>query len=192
MSLKEKMIEQRSKIDYIYDQLKDENIKRIKKREFKLPAGIKGKMRKEVKQGRLLAIFLRSNKRVEFRIVKIIGGLVQLDKYDFNIYESDAVYTYQRGRIVFPVIVVWESRLAPVGGGVDEKITQARIMGTKLDSEDADILNITSYAQQTIIRAIEIAKAEELLKKKKGIGMVWWIIIGGVILYVIGKAFGLV
>lgn len=183
-----------AKIDFIYNQLRDETVKRIKKKEFKIPGGIRSKAKRGVKDNKILCVFLRNNKTLEFKLVKIFDGLIEVDKYLFNAYESDAIYTYKK----LPVVVILEWRIIPVGGETDAIIQnnkpslKAKIMGGLDDAENADLLNIKSFGQQTIIRAIERATLEDLNKKKKGFGIIWWILIAGVLIYIVGKALGFV
>lgn len=173
------------KLEVIEKNFRDEEIKRMKKKEFKLPFGIKMKTRKAVRKGKVLAIYLRHNRNLEFRIADIFGGLIRLDKYEVNLYETDAIYTYKK----WPVVVVFEWRIMPVGGKVEQY--KNRVIGGEDDKEVAKTLNITTDGQQTIIRAIEQAeKAEDANKKKGGLSPIMWLLIIGAGGYLLAKIFG--
>lgn len=174
------------KLNSIDNSFRDEELQRVKKKEFKLPFGIRMKTKRAVKKGKFLCVYLRNNKRMEFRIVDVFGGLIKVDKYELFAYESDAVYNYKK----FPVIVIFEWRLLPVGGGIDEYL--ARILGGKEEQDKAKELNIKTDGQQTIIRSIEKAEKNVEDNKKKGLSMFLWIIIIGVGGYLIAKMMGLI
>lgn len=164
-----------------------------KNKGFRLPGKITSKAKKAMKLGNMLCIYYRVNKNIDFRIVKEIGGIIELDKtlrpqekYHINIYESNAVYRYQK----YSVISVYEWRIPPIGGVVEEY--HSRLIGGEEDVDLAEALKITNYAAQGIIRGIEKAEVEKGEKKKGKISPIILLVVGGIALYVLLKAFHLV
>lgn len=164
--------------------MQDEEVRRYKKKEWKLPFGIRAKTKKAVKQGGVLCVFLRNNKTLEFKIAKVVGGMFEIDKYQFSAYENDAVYHYKK----LPVAVIFEWRLLPIGGRAEEY--RARLVGDERDEALAESLKITQHAQQTIIRKIELAELSKEQPKKGGMSWVWWIAIAGLAIYLLSQFFG--
>lgn len=157
----------------IMDQLADESVKRVKKKSWKLPLGIRMRSRKAVKRGKFLCVWLGSNHVLDFKIVNVVGGMIKIGDYQYKAYEDGAIYHYKK----LPVVVILEWRLTLVGG--------------MTDFANANALNITDFAQQTIIRAIEKIEIEkEVGKTKKKIPIVLLII--GLIIgaYLLSKSFG--
>lgn len=172
MSLSDKIDRLEENVELVTKHLKDEEIRRVKKRVWKLPFGVRIKGRRAVKQKKFLAIILHRNKRLEFRLVKVVGGLLEVDGYNYKAYEDGAVYFYKK----FPVVVILDWRVTLVGG--------------KTDFDHANELGVGDFAQQTIIRIIEKVEVEKDLGKKKGrlsAGLI--IIIFGVIVYLLSQGF---
>lgn len=199
-SMKDDVKDLNLKVNSILTHLQDSGMKRVKTKEFKLPFGIKTKFKKAIKEGKFLVIFLRNNHNIEFKFVKEVGGLIEIDKYRIHLYDNNAVYNYKKNS----VFVIFEWRLSPIGGGL-EKVHNAlieegskiddyavRIVGTKEDEAIASILKDHTYGTQTVIRAIEKAELDKGEKKTGGFGAIIWIVVGGIAIYVILKILKLV
>lgn len=153
--------------------LKDDEFRRVKKKTWKLPFGIRMKSRKAVKQGKILAIILRKNHRLEFKVVRVIGGLIEVDSVQYKAYEEGAIYIYKK----IPVVVILDWRLTLVGGMTDFKI--------------AKDLGVADFAQETLIRVIEKVEVEKDLGKKRGkLNWAWLILLLGVVIYFLFQGFG--
>jgi hypothetical protein len=199
-SVKEDVKDLNEKVNSILKHLQDSDMKRVKTKEFKLPFGIKGRLKKAIKDGKFLVIFLRNNHKIEFKFVKEVGGLIEIDKYRLHLYDNDAVYHWKKD----PVLVIFEWRLSPVGSTIDEVHSRlidknidpdeyrARLIGTTKDEEIASVLKDHTYGVQTVVRAIEKAELDKNDKKKGGFGAVIWIVVGGVAIYVILKILKLI
>jgi hypothetical protein len=188
-SLPDRIDNMEKNIESIAKILKTEDIKRVKKKEFKLfGMGMNFKVNKASKQGKVLCIFLHANKNMTLKVVNIVDGLVEIDiglkKYQFKAFEPGAVYRYKK----WPVIVAFEWRLLLAGGIAEEYM--AEVIGGDDSVAAAKELDITSFGQETTIRAIEKAELEKDQPKKKGMGMWIWILVGGVALYFIAKSAG--
>lgn len=157
----------------IMTQLSDETVRRVKKKSWKLPFGIRMRSRRAVKRGKFLCVWLGSNHVLDFKIVNVVGGLIQINDYQYKAYEEGAIYHYKR----LPVVVVLEWRLTLVGG--------------KTDFVNANDLGVGDFAQQTIIRAIEKIEIDKEVGKKRGKLPIFWVVVGlGVIIYLVSKSFG--
>lgn len=153
--------------------LKDESVKRYKKRDYKLPFGIRLKGRRAIKEEKFLAIILHKNHKLSFKLVKVVGGLVEVNSTSYKAYEDGAIYFYKK----FPVIVVFDWRLTLVGGASDFNA-----------AKDNKILDL---AQETVIRVIEKVEVEkEIGKKKKKIPIAFLLVLVGILIYIASKYFG--
>jgi len=183
MSIRDEVQDLKEDMGVIRKHLESEEVKRVKKKEFKLPFGIKMNAKKAIKRGKVLCVLLRSNKSLEFRIVPIFGGLVQIDNYSYNAYESDAVYVYKR----LPVIVAFEWRMLNVGGIAEKDYC---VVGGSNTEEHAKKNSLINHAQQAIIRSFEEAKTGDGKKKKKGMNPLFLIIGVVVAIAVLGGVMG--
>lgn len=157
----------------IMTQLADESIKRVKKKQWKLPFGIRMKARKGIKRQKILCIWLGSNKVLDFKIVQITGGIIQVGKYQYKPYETGAIFHYKK----MPVCVALEWRMTLVGG--------------QTDWDNAKTLNVGDFAQQTILRAIEKFEIDkEAGKAKRKFPVVWLVVALGIVIYLITKSVG--
>lgn len=173
MGLLDDVKDLKDQIGLVTSHLKDEEIKRVKKKEYKLPFGIRLKGRRAVKQEKFLAIILHKNHKLSFKVVKVVGGLVEVNSTSYKAYEDGAVYFYKK----FPVIVILDWRLTLVGGMTDFA-----------SAKEGKILDL---AQETLIRVIEKVEVDKDVGKKNRkfpIGLL--VIVVGVVIYLISKSFG--
>lgn len=185
MSLNEDLQDMRSKVNAISERLAEEDLRRVKKKSFRLPLGVRIRSRSAVKSGKILVLYFRANRKFEFRICKLEAGLVTIDDHLFKAYEGNAVYHYKK----FPLIAIFEWRLLPVGGLAE--VYESRIIGGEASEDVAKDLNISDVAQQTIVRVIEKVEVDKELGKKKGKLPIAWIIIGvGILIYLLAPMFG--
>lgn len=175
MSLKDKINLVVENQTAILKEMADESVRRVKAKNFKLPFGVHMKAKRGVKRDKMLCVFLGSNHQLTFKVVNVVGGLVQLGDYQYKAYENGAIYHYKN----LPVIVALEWRLTLVGG--------------TSDFDDANNRSIGDFAQQTIIRAIEkIEIDKEVGKGKKKIPIAWLVVGLVVVIYLVSKSFGVV
>lgn len=186
MSLSDDVNSLKNELRMVSKGIKDIEFRPVKKQEYKLPFGIKAKAKRNIKQGKILVIYMRSNRSMEFRFCKVVGGLIELDGETYKAYEGKAIYHYRK----YPVMMFYEWRLT-AAGGVTESY-QSRVIGGELEEKVAKELKIGDFAQQTIIRAIEKIELDKEIGKKKGKLPIVWIIIGiGILLYFLAPMLGL-
>ncbi len=173
MSLRDDVNKLSDSLSKVVNVLKDDEFRRVKKKTWKLPLGIRMKSRRAVKQGKILAIILRKNHRLEFKVVKVVGGMIEVDSTQYKAYEEGAIYIYKK----FPVVVILDWRLTLVGGATD--------------FENAKDLGVADFAQETLIRVIEKVEVEKDLGKKRGkFNWAWIILVVGAIIYFLTQGFG--
>ncbi len=153
-------------VEELTEIIKFGNKPKKKAREFKLPLRVRMQQKSMVKKSKALILYLRTNRTIDIRIGKIKEGMLMVDDKTFN-GSTDFFYLY-RGKI--PTIVVPEWSLNPIG--------------TK-DYYDA-VKNKTVIDPQTIIiRAIEAAEIAAGKKKMGGKALIWIILIGVAVAYII-------
>jgi len=171
LSLNKKLDKISSDQAHIMQELSDESVRRVKKKSWSLPFGVKAKAKRGIKRNKMLCVWLGANHNLQFKVVNVIGGLIQVGEYQYKAYEDGAIYHYKK----LPVVVALENRLTLVGGMTDFK--------------NAKDLNVGDFAQQTILRAIEKVEVDKEVGKKKKFNMIWLILLGIVAIYLISKAF---
>jgi hypothetical protein len=167
------------RLQYLEEKLRISKDKKLKK--SILPAKIRSFFRK--KPEKLICLFLGSDGRASFKEARVDGGLLLVGNEQFS-YEPGSIYTLDKKN---NLVVVFEWRLLPVGGKAEEFKT--RLLGGESDAKLAQDLNITTYAQRTIIRGIEQAEAVGAQKSKLGWNPVWWVLVAGLVIYVISRMF---
>lgn len=180
----------KDKIKLLDDKVKgiEGEFKKPKGKKFKLPFKYRGS--RKYKDGRVLCLWLGSNHRAEFKFGYINGGLIVVDGKSYYAYEKGAVYHYKK----YPFVVIFEWRLTPVGGSAENAYykTKAEPIGGDDDKKFADDNGLAAHAQQTIIRSIQNAKIDaEDTKKGSKSKMIILLAVGGIVVYVILKAMGL-
>lgn len=185
------------KVDFVIDQqqasrkvelLPPAPMPPIEFKRWKLPSKFKMGAKKKIKQGKTLVLMLGANKRAELDWGLIDKGMIYFGDKCYG-YEPEAVYTYENK---FPFVAVFEWRLFPVGGAVEEY--RSRNVGGVGDIQTAEGLKIYATGQQIVKRQIELAKIAKLEDGKKGSpNMMMWIlfaVVGIVVVYVLLKMFG--
>ena len=139
----------------------------IKKKEFKLPFGMKGKLKKLARKNKVQVMYLRHNRIIEPTSAEIKEGMIIIgDKiYDGS---TDGVWLW-RGNIPTMLIAEWD--LKP--------ITPERLLGQAIED------NSISHPQKIIIRAIELAEVMQSRGKTSGKMMIWIAIGMAVVGYVL-------
>lgn len=160
--------------------------KKEKKWTIKVPGRIKaGAQRK----GSFATLWLGANKGAEFKKVVFEKGLLYVGALSYA-YDEGAIYRLKQGMKTLPLIVIYEDRLIPVGGTVEKYVSHV-IHGKKDENAQKDLKKtIHNLGQMTIIRGIENAEIEKDGKKKKGGGIIIWIILGVAAIYLAAKALG--
>lgn len=165
-----------------------------KEKSWNLPFfSVRPKFAKSKKPNKIVVVWLGSDRKVQFKVCEIHSGIIQVGDYQFKPYEAKAIYHFKK----WPVCVALEDRLDLVSGSGDELVNDALVGGSLFDKMDdswkAKFKGLNDFAQQTIIRIIEKIEVDKELGKKKGKLPIVWIVIGlGILLYVLGSAFGVV
>lgn len=135
---------------------------KTKKKNFKLPMGMKGKLKKLAKLNQVQVMYLQHNRNIKPLTAEIIEGMVVVgDKvYDGS---TDGIWLWN-GKI--PTLLIAEWDLKP--------ISASRLHGEAV--EDGSI----AHPQKIIIRAIELKEALQGGKKLSSKAIIW-IMIGVVI-----------
>jgi len=156
----------------------------VKMKKWKVKVKLPWKVKSKIKGERVGAVWLGANHILDFKAATIQGGLLKVEGHGEFEYDPVAIYRYKK----WPMVVLFEWRLTPAGGRAEEY--HNRVLGGEDDVKVAESLKITSYGQQTIIRAIEQAEVKKDEKKKFNMNIIW-IIIGVIALgYLALKMFG--
>ena len=158
---------------------------KLRKKHFKIPAKIRSEVRRKVKDGACIVVHFSSNKQLTFLRGNIRGGFVQVGD-DTYTYDPSAVYIYKKK---LPVVGLIEWRIDPIGSKTDTYYQRVVIGGADA-VETAEHLDVTNFAQRTIIRGVENSLVEA---KKPGLAgkNVLWIILGViVVIYLVTQMIG--
>lgn len=149
------------------DMMTQAKTSKLKKKEFKLPFGMKGKLKKLARKNMVQVMYLKHNRTIEPLTSEIKEGMVIIgDKiYDGS---TDGVWLW-RGKIPTMLIPEWD--LKP--------ITPERLLGQAIDD------NSISHPQKIIIRAIELAEVLQSRGKISGKMMIWGAIGMAIVAYVL-------
>ena len=149
------------------DMMTQAKTSKLKKKEFKLPFGMKGKLKKLARKNKVYVLYMRHNRTIEPLTSEIKEGMVIIgDKiYDGS---TDGVWLW-RGNI--PTLLIAEWDLKP--------ITPERLLGQAIDD------NSISHPQKIIIRAIELAEVMQSRGKISGKMMIWGAIGMAIVGYVL-------
>lgn len=134
---------------------------KAKKKSFKLPLGMKGKLKKLAVKNKVQVMLLQHNKNILPTIGEIKEGLIVVGEKYYN--GSDDVIWLWNGKIPTTIIPEWD--LQP--------LTKSLLV------KDAEDNKRIAHPQTIIIRALEL---KEALKLKKATGSVIWYILGGLTL----------
>lgn len=148
---------------------------------IRIPRRVKVKAQSK-RESNVIVVWLGGNKRVDFKTGRIKDGLISVEGHEFG-YESEAIYHYKK----WPLCVVFEWRLLPVGGRLEE---YRRLIGDDKTVEQAKTLGVNTFGQQTIIRAIQKAHLEGTGAARKGVSLILWLLIGVGAIYAVSKLFG--
>jgi hypothetical protein len=180
------------KVDRV-DKLINDGDKKQKKKLFKKFGKAKRQAKKSLKEGKVLVCYLKNNRDVEFFWSEIVMGLIDVDPIykpvrmkPYHGFESGAVYNFKHK---YPVVVIPEWRLLPVGGVVED-LERAILFGGDKDKVKALELKIGSTAEVVLANMMEKKELDASAKKKGNWGWLIWVVVGLVALYVIGKLMG--
>ncbi len=137
------------------DMMTQAKTSKAKKKEFKLPFGMKGQLKKLAKQNKVQIIYLQHNRNIKPTTAEIKEGMIIIDDkvYDGS---TDGVWLWN-GKIPTMLIAEWD--LKPV--------TADRLLGKAI--EDKSI----SHPQRIIIRAIEISELLQARGKVSSKMLIW-------------------
>jgi hypothetical protein len=195
MSLKDDVEKLKEKVDKDFNIDNIDNNSDEKKVLFKLSRKkkripLKYRSIRKYKDGKILVLFCGYNHFAKFVWGIVDGGLIKIlhkkEVKTYNAYEEGAIYFLKK----YPFAIVFEWRLTPVGGKAEE--LTSRVVGGDVDKAVAEEFGLSNFAQQTIIRAI---KHEEIIKDekpKKSFPPALIILLVGIVLFILGKAFGVV
>jgi len=179
MSLVDDVRDNKMRLNDIADFLKMADSKSLKK-DFKIPRKVRNQ--RKARKGFIAVLFMRNNHRVDWLWAQEEGGIMKIkDKYYG--FDNTAVYFDKK----YPIMVVYEWRLIPAGGSKDKVLPFA---GGEADKKVAESLGIETYAEKTIIRAIEKVEIEREDKKKKKFPIILIVIIIGIIIYLVSRFLG--
>lgn len=189
MGLQEEIQELRAEVKGLYVDVGGKKLPNPKK--YNLPFLVKMKAAKSKKPGKILVIWLGSDRKIDYRVCDLESGIVKVGDYHFKPYESKAVYHYKK----WPVCVVLEDRLTMIGSSTDDLLSSCLVKSdlpdSLPDSYKDEFKKLNDYAQQIIIRVIEKTEVDKELGKKKGKLPIVWIVIGiGVLLYFLAPLLG--
>lgn len=186
MSLKEEMEHMKLQLELISAKMETPQKKKV--REKKIPSRSRREAKKGLKDGKIMVVWLGSNRHLSFPVGQIEAGLITVNDKKYKLDHS-AIYMHRR----LPAIVLLEWRLEPAGGEFDKVVDHACGVGGAVDQERAKELSVIADSQQTIIRGIEQVEIEkDAGKKKKKISPIVWIVIAVIAMYLIGKSAGIV
>lgn len=149
----------------------------------KLPKKVLRQVRRGLKKNKILVPFFGSNKGFEFLTGIIDGGLVRVGEDSYEL-DPTAVYYWRKGRVPVYGIIQW--RLPPVGGKPDLYQGLLSVGGEEAENI-AKALNITNYAQRTIIRGIQEEEVGADKKKKKKMPWILWVLLGVGVVFVLSR-----
>lgn len=153
--LSEKLDDLTEKMDIIV-----EKQKLRKKKEFALPFGVRRQLNTLAQKDKVLVMLLKTNRAVQPVTAKINNGIIDVNgKY----YDCSHAFIYLWLN-KYPCIILPEWSLIPIG---TKDYFDAMEEGNKAD------------AQTIIIRMIE--NKENMERNKMPSKMVWWLLIGGII-----------
>ena len=157
-----------------------------KKLQIKIPIRLLRKAK--AKPEKSVGVFMYHNREAEFKEVTYRDGLLYCGEQSFT-YEPGCCYQLKYKRKRIPLYVIYEWSMIPEGGKTAEY--RNRLVGTEFDKDLAEKLGVKSAGQQTIIRRIEQAEVDKEGKQKKPLGgMIIWIIVIVIIIYLASKLFG--
>ena len=187
-----------NKVDLLVEKKREEEQALVDKKKkkfklFKFPRKAKSGAKKQLKDGKFLICYLKNNKDVDFFWAESVMGLIDVDpKYQglrikpYHGFEPGAVYNY---KYKYPVLVVPEWRLLPIGGVVEDYEQQV-LFGGDRDKENAKLLNIMSAAEITLANMMEKKELDANAKKKGNWGWLLWVGVALVGAYILVKVFG--
>ena len=150
-----------------FDMMVDAKKSKTKKKDFKLPAGMKGKLKKLAKKNKVQVLYLQHNRNIKPTTAEIKEGMLIVgDKIHDG--STDGIWLWN-GKI--PTMIVAEWDLKPV--------TPDRLLGKAIDD------NSISHPQRIIIRAIELKEALGTGTKMSSKAIIWIMIGVAVVGYVL-------
>lgn len=174
------------------EQIKKDLVKPEKEKKFKFPFQFNMRLKKSVKQGKFLTILMRHNKTVDFKFCSLVAGCLDVEGIGvLSVYESDAVYRYKN----FPVIVILENRVLPVGGVVeklDKGLVDELLIGGNRSRELSEKLGLYDLKSELAITKFELKEANLLSGVKGKVNYLVWLLIAGAIIYVVASMGGFV
>jgi len=161
---------------------------------FRFKGKIKSKAKKSIKEGKILVVYLRNNRSIDFFWVLPVMGLIDIDptKQPIKVtplhgFEPGSVYSYNNK---WPTMVIPEWRLLPVGGVVEEAEREGVCFGGDTDKDNAAFLKIGTTAELVLANMMEKKELETGVGKKGNWGWLLWVGVGLVGVYILAKVFG--
>lgn len=186
------------KVDVLIDahKEKEEALKgKDKKRVFKGFGKAQRQAKKAIKEGKFLVCYLRNNRSIDFFWTPVIMGLIDVDpKYrpikvtPYHGFEPGAVYSFKNK---WPVLVIPEWRLLPVGGVVED-LERSVAFGGDEDKENAAVLKVHTTAEVVLANMMERKEMDATQKPKGSYGWLIWVGIAIVAGYIILKLVGVI
>lgn len=173
--------EQERRLKELEEALHIQKEKKEKKFKFRIPIKFQRATKKNTQTA--AAICIGHNRRIQWKKAVERDGLWHIGEQKYA-YEESSVFFIKNT----PVIIIFEWRMIPVGGIAEEY--KSRIIGGQEDQDNAALIGIKNFGEQTIIRAIEQAELDKDEKKKGGMGWIIWILLGVGAIYLLSRFFG--
>jgi len=191
MSLVDSIEEQEKRLSALEKVLDVKNGEKVKKVKIKIPGFLVRGVKKE--DGVSVALWLGANHKAEFKKAVFRDGLIYVGDQSYG-YEEGGVYQLKNGRKLMPFIVVFAWRLTMLGGSTDEAWARSRDGNGLVNGEEllkvAEVLGVTNFGQLSMVRRLEQAEVDKLEKKKGNYTLLIWVVVIGIVGYLLFKMFG--
>ena len=162
--IKHKLDDLTEKIDLLTQETKVK--KKMKKKQFKLPMGMKAKLKKLAKKNKVQVMLLQSNKNIKPTIGEMKNGMLMIGEQVHD-GSPDIIWLWD-GKIPTAIVPEWDLKPLTADMLLEKAIENKRII----------------HPQTIMIRAFEFKEALQP-KKISGKMAIWIFIIGAVVLYVL-------
>lgn len=179
------------KLDQRLDMLEEKEYTKKKKKDKKMSLKIPSALIRQVNKdpNASLALILGHNRRAQFHKGTYEDGVLYVQGRPYS-YEENAVYHLPYKKKMIPFVVLHEWRITPVGGDTEKYKVYLLNSKEDHDAEERIASALKNHGQMTIIRGIEQAEVNKDGKKKSpGIGIGFWIVGIGILVYLITQFF---
>lgn len=159
---------------------------------LKIPSSV---VRNAQKKNTFCVLLLGANSQAFFTNAVLKGGNLLVGDESFA-FENCSVFIVGKKKV--PLVVLYSWRITPVAGFTDAVSSSEdagdgseglSVVDVRRDALFANKYGLANYGQQTIIRSLQQASVGDVKKGLGGMSMLWWIIGGVVVLYMIQQMF---